>query len=329
MVATSSNMQKLEEEIIHYISGQFPSSEEVFGIGDDCAVIPGASEEDWVVTTDAFVEGIHFLKSQMPPKEVGYKAMAVNISDVAAMGGEPKYAFLTLALPNDFEPAWFKEVIAGMKYWDVEILGGDTVRSLRDIYFSITLIGSAPRKHIKYRHGAQVGDRICVTSFLGDSKGGLMALQESLDLQKLIHSHFHPTPSPQEGMWLAAQKEVHAMMDISDGLNCDLTRLLKASGCGATIDLEDIPISKALANASSEHSWNPLEIALTGGEEYCLLLTISDEEFKPLQKAFEKQFHHPLYCIGQIENEKGIRYKKNGKLTKLALKDFEHFSQKQ
>lgn len=319
-----------EDQFIDHIAQLFPSKQGILGIGDDCAVIPAENGKAWLVTTDALVEGVHFIKEQIPAKDLGYKAVAVNVSDIAAMGGEPKYAFLSIALPKTVDCSWVKLLMDGIKgacdKWNILLLGGDTVGSKRDVFINITLVGSAFQDKIKYRNGAQDGDVICVTANLGDSGAGLKAIQEKIkesnDTGHFIHAHFHPEPSPEQGIWLAGHHEVHSMMDISDGLNCDLQRLVKASKKGAEIDVESIPVSQYLSNVE----WDALELALVGGEDYCLLLTVAPESCEKLQREFEQEFNRPLFPIGKITNQTHeVIYSKSGKKIQIDYSNYNHF----
>jgi len=322
-----------EERFIQYLAKQFPTQDPIVGIGDDCAVIPCEQGMAWLITTDALVEGIHFLKDQIAANDLGYKTVAVNVSDIAAMGGKPKYAFLSIALPKTVDSTWAYSLIQGVKEacekWDISLLGGDTVGSKRDVFLNLALMGVAIAARIKYRHQAQVGDVICVSGYLGDSSGGLKALQEQAaateNIEHLLRAHFHPEPSPKQGAWLAEQNGVHAMMDISDGLDCDLRRLMKSSQKGALIETSKLPISKALAQVCSEYGWDPLELALTGGEDYCLLLTVSANDFELIQHSFQKVFGLPLIDIGHIISEEELIYHKHGEAIQMCYKNFDHF----
>ncbi len=327
-------MRFCEDQFIEDLARLFPSREGIVGIGDDSAVIPEDNEKVWLVTTDALVEWVHFLKDQIKAKDLGYKTVAVNVSDIAAMGGEPKYAFLSIALPKSTDYSWVRLVIEGVKEacdkWNILLLGGDTVGSKRDVFLNLALIGSAVREKTKYRNTAQSGDIICVSGYLGDSGGGLKALQhetiKTRDVECLIHSHFHPEPSPKQGMWLAAYPEVHAMMDISDGLDCDLRRLMKRSAKGAVIETNLIPISTPLAKVSVKEGWDALQLALVGGEDYCLLLTVDSEFFENLQSMFQKTFNCPLFPIGHVgDNSDEIIYCDNGKTTQMNYVNYDHF----
>jgi thiamine-monophosphate kinase len=323
-----------EDSFIAYLQNLFPSKKTMMGIGDDCAVIPGKNGLAWLVTTDALVEGVHFIKKQIHPKDLGYKTVAVNVSDITAMGGDPKHAFLSIALPKTVDSLWVRHVMEGIKEacekWDLQLLGGDTVGSKRDIFLNLTLIGSAKMDRIKYRHQAKTGDVICVAYYLGDSGGGLKALQEkkanSTDVKALVHAHFRPEPCPQQGMWLAKHEEVHAMMDISDGLDCDLKRLLKCSQKGAVIETTQIPYSAPLARVGAKYDWDILELALTGGEDYALLLTVSSDAFTKIQRSFQKKFGIPLYDIGRVtQRPEELIYHKQGSVIQLHYTNFDHF----
>lgn len=323
-----------EEALIEHLAKLFPAKAPLVGIGDDCAVIPGNHKEAWLVTTDALVEGVHFLKEQIDAIDLGYKSVAVNVSDIVAMGGRPKYAFLSIALPKSTESSWARLVMEGIKKacdkWDILLLGGDTVGSKRDVFISLTLIGSAAQEKIKYRSKARGGDLICVSGYLGDAGGGLKALQQGTlktkEVNHLIEAHFQPNPSPAQGMWLGAHEEVHAMMDISDGLECDLRHLLKQSEKGAVIELELIPLSPTLSKVSTKEGWDALQLALTGGEDYCLLFTVAPESFETLQHAFQSQFHTPLFCIGHItDKSRELLYQKSGKVVQMNYPLYNHF----
>ena len=326
-----------EDGFIGYLKTQFPSSSSrnsSVGIGDDCAVIPGNNGISLLVTTDALVEGIHFIRDQISPEDLGYKTIAVNVSDIAAMGGAPEYAFLSIALPPSVECDWLKGVVQGIKEacmkWNLQLLGGDTVGSKRDVFLNLTLTGSICHDRIKYRHHAKAGDFICVNGCLGDSEGGLKALQEGLfkteDIRYLIQRHFRPKPNPQEGIWLATHEGVHAMMDVSDGLDCDVQRLIKSSGCGAVIETSKLPISNQLSHVSSEFNWNVFKMALAGGEDYCLLMTISEDVHDSIRHLFQEKFNHPLHVIGRIINHPNqVIYHEHGRPVEIGIQQFDHF----
>lgn len=326
------NLAKFDEEgFISDLKEQFTPKDPVIGIGDDCAVIPYIEDTSLLLTTDALVEGVHFLKEEMSPEDLGYKALAVNVSDIAAMGGEPKYAFLSLALPKPVDSVWVEGFIKGFKdtsaLFGVQLLGGDTVGSKRDIFINLSLIGIAETEKIKYRNSAKNGDFICVTNTLGDSGAGLKLILDKLEpVESLIEAHYRPRVDPKMGMWLANQKGVHAMMDISDGLNCDLARMIESSKMGAIIDIDKLPLSNSFKKICSKMNWDPIEIALTGGEDYCLLLTIAPEDFKEIKASFQKLFGMSLFNVGEIQNSSNeIIYRKNSEILDTRFRDFNHF----
>lgn len=318
-----------EEGFIGYLKEQFFAQGPWTGIGDDAAVIPREDGTSLLVTTDSLVEGVHFIKHEIPPEDLGYKLLAVNVSDIAAMGGLPEFAFLTVALPNDIDVEWIQNVMQGLKEglqkWNIHLLGGDTVGSKRDIFLSLTLTGSAPSDQVKFRKGAKEGDILFVTGFLGSSGAGLKALEMKLQASKLINAHFHPNPAPLEGRGLASYKELHALMDVSDGLDIDLGRMLKASSCGAIIDVDKLPLSKELLDFSSKHDLDPIALALTGGEDYCLLGSIAKDTFEEVNSQFCEEFSHPLHKIGVVKADIGITYHKQAMPFTIDLKRFDHF----
>lgn len=324
-----------EDNLIEHLRKHFPVKDPMMGIGDDCAVIPCDEEKVWLVTTDALAEGVHFLKEQISARDLGYKTVAVNVSDIAAMGGKPMYAFLSIAIPKMIACDWVHDLVEGIKEackkWKITLLGGDTIGSKKDLFLNLTLIGAALADQVKYRHQANVGDFICVSGFLGDSGGGLKALQENktvtADIRNLLQSHFRPNPNPLQGSWLASQEGVHAMMDISDGLDCDLKRLIKSSQKGAIIETTDLPISPALSQACLDNGWDVFQLALTGGEDYCLLVTISPTFLETIQPKFQKKFETPLFSIGRItDGPNKLEYCRNGAVISINYKHFDHFA---
>ncbi len=324
-----------ENAFINHLKEQFPCPNDVVGIGDDCAQIPLDNELVQLVTTDALVEGVHFLKKQIPPQDLGYKAIAVNVSDIVAMGGIPEFAFLTIAIPSETESSWLKELMAGIKeackQFGISLLGGDTVGSKSDLFISITLVGKSKKGEIKRRNMAIPGDYICICGQIGSSGAGFQALQEGMQksppVEELITAHFRPKIYAEAGAWLAVFDAVHAMMDLSDGLDIDLRRILSASNCGAEIDIEKLPLSSSLKEVCAQQGWNGLQLALTGGEDYALLLTVEENEFTNLSRQFEKHFKYSLHCIGRVTNfPNQLVYMKKGNRFDIQTTPFDHFN---
>lgn len=284
------------------------SSEAIKGIGDDCAVL---SQHDGMVTlvsTDMLVEGDHFLLDDISPYQLGWKSAAVNISDIAAMGGRPTATFLALALPAKLGNAWMKEFIRG--YRDISVrfscplLGGDTTSSPDGLSICVTVLGQCRKGAERCRDMAHEGDLVCVTGCLGDSAAGLRIILDNklrdTDAVQLIEKHYLPMPRVEEGLKLAATPGVHAMMDISDGIGSDLRHILKASRKGAEIDVMSLPLSGELNRVCAREGWDPVELATCGGEDYELLFTITPEAEAKLDVE-----HH---IIGRITSGERIKW---------------------
>lgn len=252
----------------------------VRGIGDDCAVIPQTTGLDTLVSTDMLVEGSHFLMEDVSPWQLGWKSAAVNISDIAAMGGRPVATFLSLALPKGMQADWIRGFMAGYReisrQYGVPLLGGDTTSSPDRLCINVSVLGEIRTGASKLRSSARPGDLVCVTGFLGDSAGGLQAILRGAqnEAATLVERHYLPHPRVAEGIALAACDGVHAMMDISDGIGSDLRHILEASGCSAQIDLPALPVSEELLTFCRKTALDPYELAAGGGEDYELLFTV-------------------------------------------------------
>ena len=264
------------------------------GIGDDCAVLPIGGDEALVFTSDMLNEGIHFLTDKSTPFQIGYKSLMVNISDVAAMGAKPVATLLSLALPKDKFGEWSAEFIRGYKKaskkYGVKLVGGDTVSSKSGVCISVTAIGRAPMANIKRRSAAKVGDVVMVSGKLGASAAGLRDVLAGKLSTRNAKIHLMPEARVEEGVWLGAQPEVHAMCDISDGIASDLQHIIDKSKRGAVISEQDIPIARGAS----------FQDAICGGEDYQLLFTVDRHKVDELAQRFEEQFGKPLYRIGEI-----------------------------
>lgn len=288
------------------------------GIGDDCAIIPLEGDSSLVVTTDMLVEQVHFLRSHIPPFDLGYKSLAVNLSDVAAMGASPFASFLSVALPDDLPQGWIEAFMEGYHalsaQYGVPLLGGDTTSSKGGISVSVTAIGRGRNAELKRRGDAREGDTILVSALLGDSAQGLRDLLAGHADSPFLTAHHRPEPAVKEGAWLGAQPAIHAMMDLSDGLASDLGHILRASGLGAEVTVEQIPTRV------------PVELAVTGGEDYKLLCTADAGSVPALQNAYKAQFGQPLYAVGRIvAGMPTITWLQNGRVIHPDWKGFSHF----
>lgn len=323
--------------LIHHFAPRFLQHlpPDIQGIGDDCAIMPYKDEHSLLVTTDMLIENVHFLTSKISPEDLGHKSLAVNLSDIAAMGGRPLYAFLSIGLPPTLEVSWLDRFFDGLeklaKEENVLLLGGDTTSSLSGFIVNIVILGEAKNSQIKKRSQAVAGDLICCTGPLGSSGAGLKVLLEDLPIDEmtevLVHSHHHPRPHLKEGQWLAAHPAVHAMIDVSDGIDSDVRRLMEQSHCGAEIDLNQLPLTTNLIKASERFGWNVEELAVTAGEDYCLLFTVDPKEYFQLQKEYETYFQSPLPVIGKITSHPLtlLYLGRDRKPVTIQKKGFDHF----
>lgn len=271
--------------LIDRIKAGMDIPEGIIGIGDDCAVIPQAGDKDLLISTDMLVEGTHFILDDINPYRLGWKSAAVNLSDIAAMGGRPVATFLSFALPEKTDTKWVDEFFSGYtdisKRYNCPLLGGDTTASPDRVCINVAIIGECPSGKALMRSGAQEGDKICVTGYLGDAGAGLKVILENArrnsDAQALIAMHYMPIPRVEEGLKLSATEGIHSMMDISDGIASDLRHILDASHKGAEIDVASLPLSDEMLRCCRRNGWDPVELALTGGEDYELLFTAAPE----------------------------------------------------
>lgn len=280
------------------------------GIGDDCAILSQRSGRQTLVSTDMLVEGVHFLMDDVKATDLGWKSAAVNISDIAAMGGIPVATLLSFALPEHVSAAWVDGFIEGYKAccarFGVPLLGGDTTSSPDGLCISVTALGECASGKAKLRSAARPGDLICVTGCLGDSAGGLQVILNGIPrigaAARLVEKHYRPMPRTDAGATLAEYDGVHAMMDISDGIASDLRHILEESAVSAVIHTDMVPVSDDLVevfgNGRNGAAHTPLQLALGGGEDYELLFTVSPETEKMLGNV-----RH--YIIGEITDMKG------------------------
>jgi thiamine-monophosphate kinase len=247
------------------------------GIGDDAAAIEPTEGLVTLITTDMLVEGVHFDLAFSDPVTLGRKALAVNLSDIAAMGGIPRNYLLSLAVPRDLSVEFLDRFIGGMlemgERFGVSLIGGDTCSSQQGVIISVTVIGEQYPDLVVSRSGACPGDLICVTGTLGDSALGLSMLQRGLRDGAAISRHLDPTPRVREGIKLAEARLASEMIDISDGLLADLGHILDLSGVGARLFLDKLPLSTDYLVRYSATSEDIYSLPLSGGEDYELLFT--------------------------------------------------------
>ena len=284
------------------------------------------------MTTDLLVENTHFIKYQISAADLGFKSLSVNLSDIAAMGGKTLLCISLHGLACRYPVKWIDEFIAGFaelaEKAGVLLLGGDTTRS-NLVAVNVLIIGEIETSLIKRRSQAKPGDLICCTGFLGDSGGGLKILQEKLPQEgvakELMIADFRPQPQLAEGVWLARQPGVHAMMDVSDGVSSDIRRIMEESLCGAHLEVEKLPISENLRKASEQFGWQAEDLALSAGEDYCLLLTVDPSNYDALKTGFSHQFHRSLHQIGTILPGPELTFTFHNKVYVPSGTGFDHF----
>lgn len=305
------------------------------GIGDDAALVkPG--EGMWLLTTkDLLVEGVHFLLSAGSAVDLGYKSLAVNVSDIAAMGGVPRHAFIGLAIPSATTVEFILDFYRGVKEvadkYGMLISGGDTVASPGPLVVSVTVQGEVKRENVLLRSGASPGDILCVTGPLGASAAGLAIILHQLECPEDLRSeallfHARPTPRVVEAAYLAESGGVSAALDISDGLLKDLEEICEASGCGAVIYEEQLPIHRAARAVAALQGSSPRQLVLSGGEDYELLISVRPSQYDLLAQEYVSRFATELHAFGKICEESGIwLIKEEGKREKLSFTGFQHF----
>lgn len=327
-----------EEELVRAIkkllSGEEPGV--VVPIGDDAAVVePGGHQQ--VITVDTLVEGVHFDPDVTQPSDLGYKAVVVNVSDVAAMGGSPRYAVVSLAVPPDTRPAWVIEVYGGMREaaedYGLALVGGDTVRA-SECVLTVTVLGTVAKGRAVTRSGARPGDRIVVTGALGAAAGGLRLVRgRETDTRRAVMTDWgrrlvgaldRPAARVGEGETLA-QAGASSMIDVSDGLALDLSRVCEASEVGARVALADVPVSSLLEELASAVDVEPLDLALHGGEDYELVATLAPAAVESASRKLLDRFGTRLTDIGEIIETGFVAVGEDGAERPLEAKGWDHF----
>jgi thiamine-monophosphate kinase len=312
-----------EKSLIARIRSQERRRPEVIeGIGDDCAILRIPPGHEALVTTDFSLEGVHFRREWHSPEVIGHRCLARGLSDIAAMGGEPIAAFLSLALPRKLPQSWVDRFLRGFlklaNAFKVSLAGGDTAESPADVLADIVVVGSVPKGAAIRRSGARPGDRIYLTGGLGGAAATLELLSSGRKLRPGdFPQHFHPVPRIEVGRWLRQKKLASAMIDISDGLSTDLSHICEESGVGAEILADAIPRS-VIGKPPHEVGLN---FALHGGDDYELLFTASPGKRIPMRIAGVR-----ISQIGHIKPRKGIALRNPaGAVSKLKPGGWQHF----
>jgi thiamine-monophosphate kinase len=290
-----------EDRTVAALVRRLPAGPDVrVGIGDDCAVIGEPKDEQWqLLKTDCVVEGVHFLRSAKPA-DVGWKALCRAISDIAAMGGTPEHALITIALPRELDFSWVRELYNGVRRaaraFDVGIVGGETSRSPGPIFINVALTGWVERRCCVRRDRGRPGDVLFVTGHLGGS---------------LTRKHLTFQPRVSEARWLTNHFRIRAMMDLSDGLAADLPRLAEASKCGYELWPGQIPRTRGCT----------VEQALGDGEDYELLLAIPPKLAPDLEKRWKMRF--PRLALTRV----GVLTRQSSRNTPHSARGYDHFAQ--
>jgi len=301
-------------------------------IGDDAAVWQPSRSHRSVVTTDALVENVHFRRDTMTLADAGWRAMVSNLSDLAAMGARPVLSTVALGVSpqtgDDDILDLYRGITAAASAYACEIAGGDLTRSPA-LAISITAIGEVRPARVKGRGGARAGDIAAVTGRLGASRAGLHladhpnAIDGKLQ-EEAFQAHRRPRPRIAEGMWLAASEHVHAMMDVSDGLSTDLSRMCARSNCAAQI--EAVPAAQSAQAMAQQRGESADEYALAGGEDYELLVAVSPRAFEHLSSRFAKRFGTPLFAVGRFREGSGLFARKGEREEPLTPTGWDHFA---
>lgn len=314
-------MSQGEFDFISAISRRFAPllPPDMEGIGDDCAVIPAQGDEAYVITTDMLVEGVHFLRASASGAVIGAKSLAVNLSDVAAMGARPVASLLSLALPPSARGEWADDFMEGYRALSqrcgVALIGGDTVAADEAVVVNVVAVGRAKMSHLKRRSAARAGDVVMVAGELGASGAGLRDILAGRFDTAAARLHLAPEAQIEQGVWLGARTEVHAMMDISDGLASDLRHILHLSRVGARIETTAIPAFGG-----------DVETAVCGGEDYKLLFTVCASAAQALAADYAERFGSEPYAIGEITSDAdNLSWLRRGEVITPDWRGFSHY----
>ena len=314
-----------------------PPAGVVVGIGDDTAVLRQAGDKYLLATCDVQVEGRHFVRGRATPFQIGRKAMAVNLSDIAAMGGAPTYALVSLGLPGDLDVEFVDELYRGLadeaQRFNTAIVGGN-MSGAAEIFIAITLCGEADPGRVLLRSGARPGDVVLVTGALGAASVGVDVLLAEREVPMrpaaraaVLAAALTPSPRVAEGLLIARSQLASAMCDISDGLAADMGHICDASKVSVRLFAEPLPIANSTVEAATAMGRDPLDPALHGGEDYELLLTAPHANAEKLCALVQSQTGTPLSIIGDILplGEARTFIRGNGRMIPLHARGWNHF----
>lgn len=309
----------------------------IIGAGDDTCVIKQTENSYLLATTDSQVDGVHFLSRLASANDIGRKSVAVNVSDIAAMGGRPTYCLVSLILPKflseDYIDNLYDGIVEECKKYDIAITGGN-ISTGKELVVDIFMLGEAPPDRLLRRDGARPGDKILVTGNLGEAAAGLqLLLNPKLEVSNenrkaLLSRQFTPAPRLKEAQIIAELKRATSMIDISDGLGQDLDHICESSKVGARIFEEKIPINNAVMEAAEKAGKNGWELAINGGEDYELLLTAPESAVNSIILSVKRETRTDVNVVGEIlpESEGKWLVLKGGKSIPLPVEGWDHFS---
>lgn len=329
-------MPRSEFEFIDSLRQRFGAA-----IGDDAAIIRTAANSETVITTDLLVEDIDFRRTTAPPLLLGHKALAVSLSDIAAMGARPRWSLISIGLPEDvwqtdFADQFYEGLANLASRYDVKLIGGDTSRTTEKIVIDSIVLGECGAGKAVLRAGAQPGDQIFVTGSLGGAAAGLRLIERGAHLaeqhladdetQKIDHvllRQLRPEPRVGWGMVLGEEHLAAAMIDVSDGLSSDLNHLCAASGVGALIESSLLPIDHQVVELCGRRALDPLQLALHGGEDFELLFTVKPSHVARLPRRVDGT---PITRIGEIKSEMdGVQISEGSRVWDLNPGGWKHF----
>ncbi|MGE3513245.1 MAG: thiamine-phosphate kinase [Vicinamibacterales bacterium] len=283
---------RTEAELIALVQAHLAAPPDwlVVGIGDDAAVVEPARNRLEVLTVDALVDGVHFDRRFTPPDAIGHRALAVNLSDIASMGAEPRYALLSMALPATLPLVDFDRMAAGFAHLasrhKVHVIGGNLTRTPGPLTIDVTVAGSVKRRDVLRRSGARPGDEVYVSGVIGAAAAGLRALRAGTatpDIAEAVSQYLRPQPRVRLGMLLGRNRAASACMDLSDGLADAAHQVARMSGVGMVVEAGQLPLLPAASARDIVEGWDPVRPAVTGGDDYELLFTVRPRLRRRLQ----------------------------------------------
>lgn len=305
------------------------------GIGDDCAVFENIEGRDWITTTDILVEHIHFDRSWHPARQLGRKSIAVNFSDIAAMGGVPHFAMISIAIPgsvkNDWIEQWYQGVNEMLDAYDCLLIGGDTAQS-EVLTINVVVIGSVPQRKAVMRNSARISENIYVSGPLGAAGAGLEICRnasffDSIDpkiLSSMRDQHLDPEPEIRLGALLGSSGMVGAMQDLSDGLATDLAHIAEQSGVGAEIHASALPAVDGFPQVCHIIGKSGVSMQVASGEDYRLLFTVKIQADDALLSLLETHGLGPIHRIGCIVEKTGVHLLQDGISTDISFLGYQH-----